>query len=255
MHVLITGASSGLGEAMARAWAAEGACLTVAARREGRLQELAAELDEVEVFVRPTDLSELEQCGQLIDEAREVLGPIDVLVNNAGIQYVEPTAGVSPERGELLFTVDLLAPMRLIHHVLPEMLERGEGCIVNIASMAGLIHTPGMCHYNAAKAGLAAASESLRAEIADKGPHVLTVYPGPVASEMESAAREAYAEAGAVDNLPTGSPEGLAEAVLSGVRKRKERVIYPKVYAIGRTARNMAQWITDRFTPPLKDEQ
>lgn len=250
-HVLVTGASSGLGEAMARHYASQGYAVTLAARREGLLEEIAQSL-EVETFVRPSDLSELEQCAALIGEAEAALGPIDVLINNAGVQYVEPTLGVTPERGERLLTIDLLAPLRLIHHVLPGMIERGEGHIVNIASMAGLIFTPGMCHYNAAKAGLAAASESLRAEIHDSGVHVLTVYPGPVASDMETAAREQFKQSSLVDSLPTGTPEGLSTLVFDAMIKRKPRVVYPKVYGLSRFTRSSSQWFTDKFSPKLK---
>lgn len=252
MHVVITGASSGIGEAIARFYGArEGARLTLAARRVERLEAIAEGID-AECFVCPTDLSDLEQCGQLIERARARFGPIDVLINNAGVQYVEPTVDVTPERGERLFTVDLLAPMRLIHYVLPEMLERKRGAIVNIASMAGLIFTPGMCHYNAAKAGLAAASESLRAELRGSGVHVLTVYPGPVHSEMESAARQKFEDASSVDKLPTGEPDELATLIARAIEREQERVVYPRIYTLGRMTRNLSQWITDRYTPGLK---
>lgn len=250
-HVLVTGASSGLGEAMARHYASKGHPVTLAARRVERLEVLAAELG-VETFVRATDLSDLSQCEPLVREAEAALGPIEILINNAGVQYVEPTVGVSPERGELLFTIDLLAPMRLIHLVLPGMLARKQGVIVNVASMAGLIFTPGMCHYNAAKAGLAAASESLRAEIRESGVHVLTVYPGPVASEMEAAARDKFEESAIVDKLPTGTPEGLAKLVYEAAARREERVVYPRFYGLSRFTRTTSQWITDRFSPRLK---
>lgn len=252
MHVLVTGASSGIGEAMARHWASLGASLTIAARREERLRALASEVD-AEVFVRPTDLNDLSQCGLLVEDAIEALGPIDVLVNNAGVQYVEPAAGVSPERITKLMTVDLLSPLHLMHHVLQGMLERKQGAIVNVSSMAGIIHTPGMAHYNSAKAGLAAASESMRVELEGSGVHILTVYPGPVHSEMESAAREQFDDSSAVERLPTGTPDELARLVTAALDKRKARVTYPKIYGFSRSARNISQWFTDRFTPPLKD--
>jgi|AP45_3_1055517.scaffolds.fasta_scaffold09655_2 short-subunit dehydrogenase len=253
MHVLVTGASSGIGEAMARHWASLGASLTIAARREERLRALAEDLD-VEVFVRPTDLSDLEQCEALVRESVEQLGPIDVLINNAGIQYVEAAAGVSPERITRLMTVDLLAPLHLMHYVLQDMLERKQGAIANIASVAGIVHTPGMAHYNSAKAGLAAASESMRVELANSGVHILTVYPGPVHSDMEAAARDQFADSSAVEHLPTGKPGELAKLVALGIEKKKARIIYPKIYAFNRSARNLSQWFTDRFAPPLKDE-
>ncbi len=251
MHVLITGASSGLGEGMARHFAGLGWKLTLAARRRDRLDALAAEL-QTETFVRVTDLSDLEQCGPLIDESQAALGPIDILVNNAGIQYVEAAAGVSDERAERLFTVDVLAPMRLQRRVLQDMLTRKSGTIVNVASMAGIIATPGMCHYNGAKAALASCSESLRVELRNSGVHVVTVYPGPVHSDMEAAARENFEPSAAVQHVPTGTAAGLARLIEKAIKKRSARVVYPRVYALSRYYRVTSQWVTDLMTPQLR---
>lgn len=254
MHVLITGASSGLGEGMARDFAAAGWSLTLAARRKAMLDALADALD-TPTHTIAVDLSDLARCAEVISEAEAALGPVDALINNAGLQYVEPTVGIGHERGELLFAVNLLAPMRLIHEVLPGMLARGAGCVVNISSMAGVTPTPGMCHYNAAKAGLAAASESLRVELAESGVHVVTVYPGPVTSPMETKAREAFPEHWTVKNVPTGTPEGMAKLVREAIVKKKPRVFYPKVYGAARYSRVLSQWLTDTFTPPIGGDE
>ena len=251
MHVLITGASSGLGAGMARHFASLGWTLTLAARRQGLLEELAQSL-AVQTHTRATDLSDLTQCKPLIDEAQEALGPIDVLVNNAGIQFVEAYTGVSDERAELLLTVDYLAPLRLQRRVLEDMLPRRSGTIVNVASMAGIIATPGMCHYNGAKSALAASSESLRVELRSSGVHVVTVYPGPVQSPMESAARENFVSSAAVRHVPTGTPEGLAKLVAAAITKRRARVVYPRVYGLSRYYRVTSQWLTDLMTPALR---
>ena len=109
-----------------------------------------------------------------------------------------------------------------------------------------------MTHYNAAKAGLAAASENLRVEIEGSGVHVLTVYPEPVYSEMEAAAREQFVDSAAVANVPTGTPEELAQLVYKTSQKRSDRLIYPRVYTLGRSARNVSQWLTNKLTPALK---
>ena len=252
-HALITGASSGIGESIARELASKGWRLTLVARRHDQLQALAQRLGPAsQTFVRPCDLGQLEQCSPLVAEAVEALGPIDALINNAGLQYVEPVTSVTPERGELLFRVNVLAPMRLIHEVLPSMLERGAGHIVNIASLAGLIFTPGMCHYNASKAALGAASESLRVELAGRGVHVLTVYPGPVSSPMEAKARQAFVAGAAVSMLPTGQADALAALIEQAMRKQRARLIYPRVYGVSRHTRVLSQWLTDALTPPLK---
>ena len=134
------------------------------------------------------------------------------------------------------------------------MVERGSGIIVNIASVAGLISTPGMCHYNAAKHALAAFSECLGTELRGTGVHVLTVYPGPVRTPMEQAARERLG-GGAADLAPTGTSKGLARLVLKAVRRRKRRVIFPRFYAGVRHVRVLTQWLTDRFTPSLRAKE
>ena len=250
MHIVLTGASSGIGESMARHFGAQEHDLTLIARREARLQTIAGELAG-KTHVLPADLSDLSICDELIATAAGALGPIDVLINNAGIQYVEPTVGVSAERVDRIVNVDLTAPLHLTRAVLPSMLGRQRGVIVNIASMASISHTPGMCYYNAVKAGLAAASESLRVELAGTGVHVVTVYPGPVTSPMEDAARSQYQPSFATRAVPTGQPEELARLIDNAIKRRRPRVIYPRVYGLARYFRVIAQWVTDKATPPL----
>ena len=125
-HCLITGASSGIGEGLARYVSNLGWSVTLAARREEKLERIAEQLAS-QSFVRPTDVSDLDGLASLVAEAEAALGPIDVLVNNAGVQFVEPTVGVSIERIQRLLDVDLTAPLALIHEVAPGMLARGQG--------------------------------------------------------------------------------------------------------------------------------
>lgn len=124
---------------------------------------------------------------------------------------------------------------------------------MDIASMAALAPTPGMLFYNAAKGGLAGASEGLRAEAARSGVHVVTVYPGPVKSAMEASGRAAYEETRLVKLLtPTGDPDALARLVLSAVERKRARVIYPRLNVFARWFPGTARWLIDTFTPPLK---
>lgn len=251
MHIVITGASSGLGEGLARYYGATDAMsLTLVARRVDALRALASELP-ARTHVVQADLGVRDASTAWIDEAEAALGPIDVLINNAGIQYVEAGVGVSDQRAAQIIELNVLAPMRLASCVLPAMLARGSGAIVNIASMAAITWTPGMAHYNASKSALAAWSETLRVELRREGVHVLTVYPGPVSSPMEQAAREKLS-GGVADRLPTGTPEGLARLIDRAVRKKKARVLYPRVYGLARVFRGMSQWFTDRFTPAVR---
>jgi short-subunit dehydrogenase len=252
-HAFITGASSGIGDALAREYARQGWDLTLVARRVERLEALAKELD-TKVLVLPADLSDWKHCADLISRAEAGLGTVDALINNAGVQYVERASGVSPERLDMLWGLNVMTPMHLMHTVLGPMEARGAGYIVNVASMAGIIPTPGMCHYNGTKAGLAAMSESLRVEVGPKGVHVLTVYPGPVESEMDAAARRKYDASMAARNAPTGTPDVLAQRVYRAMIRRDDRVVYPAVYGLARYARITSQWFTDTFTPSLREE-
>jgi short-subunit dehydrogenase len=248
VHALVTGASAGLGEAIARRLARDGYSLTLVARRKERLQAVAREV-KVPVCVLTADLADSREADRVVVEAAAANGAIDVLVNNAGVQYVEPVENVSGPRISALLAINLDTPLRLMQLVLPHMLAQGRGTVVNISSIGGLIPTPGMSHYCGAKAGLAAASECARAELALRGVHVLTVYPGPVASDMEAAARAALGDGVLTRLMPTGTPDGLAEAVAQGISRRKARTIYPQVYALAWAFPNVSRWMVERFSP------
>jgi short-subunit dehydrogenase len=251
MHVAITGASSGIGEALARAFAARGASVTLVARRHDRLTTIASALGG-KTFVHAADLSIPETAAAWIGPAEEALGPIDVLVNNAGVQHVERTSLLVPERGEELLRLNVFTPMRLTRAVLPGMIARGRGTIVDIASMAALAPMPGMFYYNAAKGGLGNASEGLRGELLGTGVHVVTVYPGPVDTAMARAGYEKYTPTLAARLSPQGTTEGLARLILRAVDRRRARVIYPRAYALALSFPRIARWFTGRFSPPLK---
>jgi short-subunit dehydrogenase len=250
-HVVVTGASSGIGEAIARAYLKRGANVTLIARRRDRLDKLAVG-HEGRTHVVQADLGNPDVAFAWIDEAEKAMGPIDVLVNNAGVQIVRSILETSWEEGERLLVLDLHTPLRLTQLVLQRMVPRKSGTIVDIASMAALGPTPGMFFYNAAKAGLAAASEGLRAEMKPHGIHVVTVYPGPVTSDMEAAGRAAYVESAATKYTPTGAPDVLAQMICSAVEHKRARVIYPRLYAISRHFPNMTRWAIDALTPQLK---
>lgn len=251
MHVVITGASSGIGEAIAREYFARGAKVTLVARRKENLDRIAATGDG-HAHVVVADLADPDASWGWLDDAERALGPIDVLVNNAGVQIVKHAVETDWADAERLLRLDLLVPLRLTTLALERMIPRASGTIVDVASMAGLAPTPGMYFYNAAKGGLAAASEGLRAEVKKHGIHVVTVYPGPVTSDLEAAGRAAYEDGAATRNVPTGTPEELARLVADAVAKKRPRVIYPRVYGLARHFPNATRWALDAMTPPLK---
>ena len=249
MHALVTGASSGIGEAIARALAGAGYDLTLIARRQAELERLKAEVAGRRVEVMAADLGQLDTIDGLVERARASLGPSDVLVNNAGVQIVARTEDVGLAESERLLSLNVLAPFRLTRAVLPDMLARGRGTIVDISSLSALAPTPGMFHYSASKAALAAASESLRAEVGRRGVHVVTVYPGPVKTAMADAALARYDKGGPQGALPTGTADELARRVVRAIERKQARVIYPRAYVAARLFPSMTRWVVDRFSP------
>ena len=250
-HVVVTGASSGIGEAIAREYLSRGARVTLVARRRDRLDALAESAPD-RAHVVQVDLGDPAVAFSWLDGAEDANGPIDVFINNAGVQIVKSVLDTSWEDGERLLALDLHTPLRLTQLVLKRMVPRKSGAIVDVASMAAIGPTPGMFFYNAAKAGLAAASEGLRAEMKPYGIHVVTVYPGPVTSDMEAAGRAAYEDGAGAKYAPTGSPNVLAKLIASAVDNKRARVIYPRIYAFSRHFPNVTRWAIDAFTPALK---
>lgn len=252
MHVAITGASSGIGEAVAREYMKRGARVTLVARRKELLVEITKNAADGTTHLVQADLSDTSAACAWVDAAEATLGPIDVLVNNAGVQIVKSVPDVDWKDAERMLLLDLFTPLRLTQFILPRMIARKSGTIVDVSSMAAIAPTPGMYFYNAAKGGLAAASESLRSEVKRHGIHVVTVYPGPVTSALEAAGRGAYEESATSRNVPTGTPDVLARLIADAVVSKRARVVYPGVYAVARHFPNVTRWFLDAFTPPLK---
>ena len=252
MHIAITGASSGIGATLARELSSAGHSLTLVARRKDLLDALAKELGG-KTHVVAHDLSDTSRATEWIAAAEAALGPIDVLVNNAGVQLVAPSASLDPDEAERTIVVDLLAPLRLTRAVLPSMIARGNGVIVDVASQAALAPTPGMMHYNAAKAGLAAASESLRGELRGTGVHVVTVYPGIIpTTDMARASLDRYEETKLLGMFPRGTERILAVKIRRAIERRRDRVIYPASGAFGRWFPGTTRFLLDRFAPKLR---
>jgi len=255
-HIAITGASAGIGHAIARSFIKPGNRLTLVARRRAPMEALAAQAEQAGVPTRviEADMNDLEQATPWIDEAEAANGPIDVLVINAGIQRVGPALSFPVEDGEAQFRVNVLSPLRQARKVGPQMVARGQGTMVVIGSMSGITHTPRMADYSATKAAVGAFFETLRVELEGTGVHVLTVYPGPVETALEKAARARLEDGFLQRNIPLGTPEALAELVREGIQKKQARLIYPKVYGAARLARVASQWLTYRFAPRSKGE-
>lgn len=248
MHVVITGASSGIGACLAREYHAAGAKVTIVARRAALLEKLQAELgSRCEVVV--ADLSAADPTSWLAK-----LGDIDVFINNAGFNITGPFDFADDAEVAKIFRVDLLAPIALARAVVPRMAKRGGGALVNISSVAGLVPPAGMAVYSSAKAGLAGFSEALYAELRPSGVHVLTVYPGPIDNNngAKQANLDLYGQDSMAGSVPMGSAVALAAAIRHAVERKEARLIFPRFYLLARSFPSIARWLVTRFTPAIK---
>jgi short-subunit dehydrogenase len=183
--VVVTGASAGIGEATAVAFARRGAKVVLAARRLDRLEELAARIERAggHALAMKVDVTEHEQLGHLPRIVEEAYGPTDVLVNNAGVPGGGRFGELTYEQIERIVRVNLLAVIEGTRAFLPGMRRRGHGHIVNVASLAGRFAAPGASVYAATKHGVVAFSESLHYEVEPDGLFVTAVNPGFVSTE------------------------------------------------------------------------
>ncbi|MEO6574183.1 MAG: SDR family NAD(P)-dependent oxidoreductase, partial [Polyangiaceae bacterium] len=196
------------------------------------------------------DLTEVPPPSWL-DEAKAALGPVDVFINNAGMENTGPTHQSSIEEGLRLLRLNLETPLVIIRQLLPELLARG-GAIVNVASVAALAPLPQQTWYAASKAGLAGFSEALRGELLASKVQILTVYPGPVTTPMaEAAYAKLGGRAGAAGLAPEGKPDVLARRILVALERRSARVIYPRFYVMSRLFPWLARILSDRLAPKI----
>jgi short-subunit dehydrogenase len=250
-HVLVTGAAGAIGAAVARAMRAAwpGTRLALLDLQAAAMQPLATELGNASVHA--VDLRDVDALPAVVDAMVAAHGPLDGLVNCAGIMRVRQLHAWKWQDAQDLVTIDLLAPLRLQDLVVHGMVERGRGVIVNVASMAGKVPLKGCTYYGASKAGLAMASEIARADLAPHGIRVVTVYPGPVRSALEQGARDAYGGGGLAGRFaPTGDPAELARRIMKAIAEDEPRVIYPRLYGVGWSATNLSSWIALSYGPP-----
>lgn len=236
-HIVVTGTSGSIGASLARALHARfrAAHLTLVDVEETRSRALSAELGGNTTFER-CDLSRVDEAAAMIERVAARQGPVHGLVNCAGFMEVRAFERLAWQRAETLLMVDLVTPLRLMHAVVPTMLDAGRGFVVNVASMAGKVTIKGCAFYCAAKGGLAMASEIAHSELRARGVDVLTVYPGAVASPLEARAKAQYGNTLLARYIPTGDPDELATVVVRALDERRPRVVYPRLYAVGLTA-------------------
>jgi short-subunit dehydrogenase len=223
---LVTGASGGLGVHIANALALEGVDVAICARRERELLRVAEELRRLGVRAEPVpaDLSDLDVIDSIVQRAVGALGPIDIVVNNAGLELM--SSFISLKRDEIMSMVDvnLTAPLLLTHRLLPEMLERGRGHIVFIASAVGKVG-PGYTEpYAATKAGLIALTRSLRAEYATAPIGFSAICPGFIRGD---GMWQRYKEQGLRSNVILGetSVDRVTAKVMRAIKRDLPEVV------------------------------
>ncbi len=185
-RVLVTGASAGIGAGLAEEFARRGAVVGICARREERLDEVLGRCREHSPDSRMwvADLSDPAAVDRLAASALEELGRVDVLVNNAGIPKRRHVTRLDPATVEAVMNINYLSPVRLTLALLPSMLERGSGRIVNLSSVAATLSSPGESAYDASKAAMTAFSEAMAIDLWNTGVKILVVYPGLVDTEL-----------------------------------------------------------------------
>ncbi len=230
-RVLVTGASRGIGEATARAFAAAGATVALVARDAEALDSLATDLGGT---FHPCDLADPAATAALVPTVEASAGPVDVLVNNAGLA----PGGFFPDAdaGELeaVYRVNLLSPVQLCRAVLPGMLDRGRGHIVNVSSLAGVAAYPGMAAYASTKAGLTQFTEILALDLKGLPVGTTVVQLGPIPTDMldhvndYAPTRDSFDRGYKLRLIVDIPKERVAEAIVDAVRKGRSHIRLPK---------------------------
>ena len=212
---LITGASGGIGAAIAKALHAAGATIAISGTRVEKLEELKAQIGE-NVYVLPCNLSSAEDVEKLIPAAEAAMGGLDILVNNAGITKDGLAMRMKDEDWQAVIDVNLTSNFRLARAAMRGMMKKRAGRIVNITSIVGVTGNPGQAKYVASKAGVIGLSKSLAQELATRGVTVNCIAPGFIATPMTDVLNDKQKEA-ILAKIPAGrmgGPEDIAAAVL-----------------------------------------
>jgi short-subunit dehydrogenase len=227
---LVTGASSGIGEAAARLFASEGYRVSLSARRLERLQTIAQDIDSAggESIIVQADLALFGDIQRLVAETLEQFGQIDVLLNNAGFGRLKWLEELDPIKDiQAQIQINLVTTILTTREVLPHMILRRAGHIINMGSMGGLIASPTYTIYSASKFGVRGFTEALRREVGVYGIHVSGLYPGAVNTEFRQHAEIDRKTGQTTPAALRLEPEDVAQAVLSMVRHPRRGLIIP----------------------------
>jgi short-subunit dehydrogenase len=226
--VLITGGGRGIGRATGAAFAAEGATVCLADIDLSVAEQAAYDLRSEplhDVYAFGVDVTSRRSFAHCVDEVLTRFGRIDVLVNNAGVMPLGAFLAEPDALSETTLDVNVWGPIHGMRLVLPDMVERGSGHIVNVASMAGKVPVPGMAVYNASKFAAVGLSRSVRAEFAGSGVSVTAVLPSAVRTGLASGVPLGR-------GMPTVDPDDVAAAIVASVRHRRAEVTVPRYLGV-----------------------
>lgn len=241
MAVFITGASSGIGRALARYYAKQGHALGLVARRGDKLQELAAELQPATIHLYTLDVRDRLALHQAAKHFIEQVGAVDIVIANAGV-----SAGTLTEKSEdhsvmrEIFEINVMAMVSTFEPFIESMTERQAGTLVGIASVAGVRGLPGAGAYSASKSAVATYCESLRLELKPKGVSVVTIAPGYVKSEMTAVNPYSMPFLLETDEFARRAAKAIAA-------KRRYAVIPWQMAIVARLMRLLPPWLFDRL--------
>lgn len=234
---IVTGASSGIGEATAREFGREGAKVVLAARRVDKLQSLAEEINAMgtgaQALVVQADLSKLEDIQKLVSQVLETFGRIDVLVNNAGFGRLDWLENLDPVKDiQAQIDVNVMGVIQTTRLVLPVMIAQRSGSIINMCSMAGLVGTPTYTIYAASKHAVHGFSEALRREVKPWGIDVSLIYPGGVVTEFSQHAGIKRKTNATTPKFMFLTAEQVGQAVVKLVRRPRRMWVIPWLWSV-----------------------
>jgi short-subunit dehydrogenase len=248
-RVLITGASSGIGRAIAFELAKRGAILAVTARRSKALRKVSDEIKDAFPEAQaplsiPSDVSDLEDVRRLVKRCMDCLGGIDILINNAGIGVYGNTELTPLEDFRSVMEVNFFGSLHCILEVLPSMKKKGKGLIINIASVAAMHGVPYLGAYSASKAALVALSQSLRAELAKSGISIMIVNPGYTQTDFfknEKKVGGAHRPAG-----PYAPARKVAKAIIKAIESERLNLVLSLEGQALKFSQTLMPWLVER---------
>lgn len=246
--VWITGASSGIGEALVKQFAARGAQVVLSARRVSELQRVLSQLpDQSNHLIVPMDVVDPNSVATAFEQVLAIKGRVDWLINNAGISQRALIADTTEDTDRRIMEIDYFAPVALTRKVLPVMLKQGSGHVAFVSSVAGLLGTQYRASYAAAKGAIHLWANSLRAEVGDQGIHVAVIFPGFVHTNVSVAALTGSGEAlGTMDEAQAQamSSDDFAKQTINALITQQEYIV------IGGLKEKVGVWLS-RLSPSL----